>query len=172
MEASATIEMSRQNKALAAVALLKGRCPPRVSPFWGDTILWWETIIRSKTLPICGKDIFYLFWSQSAFWTKNSANLRWRPSLFFSTRIRTEDSANLRSRTFFSVSIRIWTKFLLKSVTAAEASHDNGWHNETPLQVSLRNFILSNASGVLRWIAKDKATLWCILSLSSWCHSL
>ena len=40
-----------------------------MSPFWGATILWCETIIRPKTPLICGEDLSF-FWSLSAFGPK------------------------------------------------------------------------------------------------------
>ena len=46
------IESYFSNQIPTTVASLgEGGGPPRVSPFWGDTILWCETI----TSPICGK---------------------------------------------------------------------------------------------------------------------
>ena len=45
--------------------MLLGVGSPRVSLFWRNTNLWCKTIIRPKTLLICGEDLFFL--SPSAF---------------------------------------------------------------------------------------------------------
>ena len=61
-----------------AVASLEGGGPPRVSPFWGDTILWCETI----TPMICGKYLtfFTLFGCPHPYmWIKNPLIFRQRP---------------------------------------------------------------------------------------------
>ena len=57
-----------------------GNGPLRVSPLWGDTILWCKITIWPKTPLICSEDLVFLLFSSvsTRSWTENSTNLRWR----------------------------------------------------------------------------------------------
>ena len=108
-----TLLFSRYVTAVASLGGRRGRCLPRVSPFWDDTILWSETISQL----ICGEDVF-----PSSFELKTNRCSGEDLCFCFGIRIFLgRKLAILTAIIFFLVFTYFWT--------------EKGWPNEIPPRV-------------------------------------